>query len=74
MPNNKIKFPAVSGEAEIKLRRFLTTVCEFMNCEIDLHEVTLIEAEVPPGRGDVILVLSKVAANETKKAKNGSAK
>jgi hypothetical protein len=68
----KVVFPAVRGEARAKLDRFLKNVGEFMDVEIDLHETVIVEAEVDADRQDVVTILTKVAANEKRKATNGS--
>lgn len=71
----KIQFPPVDVQEEAKLKRFLTTVSEFMNIDIDIREVKIIEVLVGDDtRQDVITVLSKIAASQKDKSKNGKNK
>lgn len=67
IPNTEVLFPPVNAEGKVKLQRFLKTVSEFMDVEIEVAEVTIIRATPEEGRLDVLTVLNKIAANEKKK-------
>ena len=62
----KIKFPSMEPQDLAKLKKFLSTTSEFM-------EVTTVEAQIDAERVDVATILSKVAANETRKQKAAQA-
>ena len=69
----KIKFPSREPQDLAKLKKFLSTTSEFMEVSIRIVEVTTVEAQIDAERVDVATILSKVAANETRKQKAAQA-
>ena len=68
-PTKKIDFPAVGPTDKVKLTRFFETIGEFMETDIEVTEVTTMQVVVDASRSDVVTIISKVAANEKRKAK-----
>ncbi len=69
-----VDFPPVGNTEKIKLQRFLKTTSEFMEVEFEVEEVTMLRVIVDADRPDVVTIISKVAANEKRKQKNGDKK
>ncbi len=68
-----IQFPPATAEQEVKLERFIKTVGEFMDGEIVIEKVTIIQAKVLSERQDIATILRKVAAKKPFSIKKASA-
>jgi len=64
-----ITFPPCSVQEEIKLNRFLTNISEFMDVDLLVEKVTIIQVTVPENRLDVSIMISRVKLNEEKRRK-----
>jgi hypothetical protein len=57
----KIEFPALNAEGEVKLKRLLTTIGEYMGDEIKTENMIVLVASVPDDREDMRTVFKRIA-------------
>lgn len=63
----KILFPLCTAAEEVKVDRFLGNISEFMDVDLTIQKIKIIEVTVPEDRLDVAVVINRVIMNEKKK-------
>ena len=57
----KIEFPALNAESEVKLKRLLTTIGEYMGDEIKTENMIVLVCSVPDDREDMRSVMKRIS-------------
>jgi hypothetical protein len=65
----KLIFPPANADEEAKIRGFLRTTGEFMECELNTELVTIVSVDVPVDRPDIATIVNKAIAGFKKRSK-----
>jgi hypothetical protein len=55
-----IEFPALNAESEVKLKRLLTTIGEYMGDKIEMECKIVVVGSVPDDRDDMRVVMKRI--------------